>query len=536
MSLIIEKFRDLDFAYAATAADSVHWCSDFARKMLEESLDESSQLGTLNVQEEEPLFWSAALDWILARKNEAQQKLSLLNTPSSKRLLNLITKPKILIIAQMPINFKTELHDSQIELITLGYENSKVENSPYSTLGSLCTRLAEADLFYCGSIEHHDIPLDIVRLHCPTIGYTSLQSRFLQSTAQWLFCFDHIVVPTSSDHKMLKTLTGRSVISMPGLSAAISSKCLSTTLRKLLLLSILDAPSRIDINADVLTQKEPSFYTEYNGPYKAVSGKRIFSLARAEDAFAKSTTPQRLLDAIRATMLDYARSQHPPAIRNMKIKIHERKHYEVAHQLCLLTSARFPNSLIARFNSCRFVFHYGEPVHVREAIAMALQILKTDPTSWCIDALDDVLPTDFFPLFFNYERYLNTIKAGLVKPPIQVPILITLIYASLNAYLSNYRDPLQHLNEACRLDSEWPFFRYRHAEELLRVGRDTEAQCIMQELSHGTDLTAKLARSYLNEIQDTAESRNQSMLDEEYLYLRLASPSQAIRYGGAACS
>jgi hypothetical protein len=71
----------------------------------------------------------------------------------------------------------------------------------------------------------------------------------------------------------------------------------------------------------------------------------------------------------------------------------------------------FPHALVPRLNLARVLVHFGRGMLVRRAIELLDATLAQLPASWEIDPLDDVLPWDFCPTFFNYRRYFDILAS-----------------------------------------------------------------------------------------------------------------------------
>jgi len=157
----------------------------------------------------------------------------------------------------------------------------------------------------------------------------------------------------------------------------------------------------------------------------------------------------------------------------------------------------FPRSLVARFNYIRVMLHFGPPDLVAEALTVLDETLSLPSTHWQIDEMEDVFPWDFFPQFFNYRRYFDSVTAHLMSnAPIETN-LSRLILASLHAYRGFY--PAQHgfysqslddYQAATTLDPDFPYFQLWYAEQLLQ-------RALPEDNGTATDILQKLASSSL---------------------------------------
>ncbi len=158
--------------------------------------------------------------------------------------------------------------------------------------------------------------------------------------------------------------------------------------------------------------------------------------------------------------------------------------------------ARFPRSLVARFNFIRVMLHFGSPEQVREALHLLSETLDLPPEHWQIDVMEDVFPWDFFPQFFNYRGYFDRVTTHLMQDAPAEPDLCRLIRASLHAYRGFhpsshgfYSQSLDDFQAAAALDPDFPYFRLWYAEQLLQRGLAEDhstAGRILRELAGGS--------------------------------------------------
>jgi hypothetical protein len=157
---------------------------------------------------------------------------------------------------------------------------------------------------------------------------------------------------------------------------------------------------------------------------------------------------------------------------------------------------RFPHSLVARFNYIRVMLHFGTPELVSEVLPLLDETLDLPPDHWQIDIMEDVFPWDFFPQFFNYRSYFDRVTAHLMEGAPAEADLCRLILASLHAYRGFYpayhgfySQSLDDYQAAAALDPDFPYFRLRHAEQLLQrdLPKDRLAACrLLKELAGGS--------------------------------------------------
>jgi hypothetical protein len=123
---------------------------------------------------------------------------------------------------------------------------------------------------------------------------------------------------------------------------------------------------------------------------------------------------------------------------------------------------RFPRALVPRLNLVRVLLHFGEPEYVRRGVGLLDDTLGRPVDLWQVDPLDDVLPWDFCPSWFNYRRYLDVVTGGLASPASTAPELVAVIVASLSHYRARYADEIpsgrskwELAQDAVRLDPDF---------------------------------------------------------------------------------
>jgi tetratricopeptide (TPR) repeat protein len=173
--------------------------------------------------------------------------------------------------------------------------------------------------------------------------------------------------------------------------------------------------------------------------------------------------------------------------------------------------ARFPQSLVLRFNLIRAALHSGQPQDVSEALQMAEKALLAPASSWQLDVGEDVFPYDFESDFFNYRKYLDLVTGHLMQGAPVTADLIRLISASIYYYLGLYTQNPDHLKEALTLDPDFPFFKLEYARQMIRRGGPgdyQEAGALLTQLVEGSSLFVE-AFEMLRQLQTHGFCRSQ---------------------------
>jgi hypothetical protein len=154
---------------------------------------------------------------------------------------------------------------------------------------------------------------------------------------------------------------------------------------------------------------------------------------------------------------------------------------------------RFPAALVPRFNLIRVLLHFGSAEQVRRGVTLIDDTIARPVDHWQVDPLDDVLPWDFCPSWFNYRRYFDTVTRSIPFSAEARSTLIAVILASLNHYRARYVDeiPSEHGDiglaaAAVRLDPEFAEYVLWYCRLLIdRAGSEdlAEAQVHLARLA-----------------------------------------------------
>jgi hypothetical protein len=150
---------------------------------------------------------------------------------------------------------------------------------------------------------------------------------------------------------------------------------------------------------------------------------------------------------------------------------------------------RFPQALVPRLNLVRTLLHFGGPACVRRGVSLLDDTLGQPLDRWQVDPLDDVLPWDFCPSWFNYRRYLDAVTRGLVSPAAAAPELVAVIVASLSHYRARYADEIsgersmwELAEDAVRFDPDFPEYMLYYCRLLMSRARADDVAEVHRQL------------------------------------------------------
>jgi hypothetical protein len=148
----------------------------------------------------EAAFFSGVASWIAGDDDRARYVLTRCQGAHAQRLVELMAKRPITVLAQLPWNRRgawdilSHLKDSAFCLLNVGFHPEDIQNRPYADVRTLIRADVRPDFFVAEMLEWHLIPPNIRALGCPVIGHSSDFDLHIQTLAPWLGLFDELVV------------------------------------------------------------------------------------------------------------------------------------------------------------------------------------------------------------------------------------------------------------------------------------------------------------------------------------------------------
>lgn len=192
------------------------------------------------------------------------------------------------------------------------------------------------------------------------------------------------------------------------------------------------------------------------------------NLARWRDRWNGKKSPRIVIDLTREMILEYATfaaTHNDKSIKKQSnLLLYSLRLYHVGIM-------QFPRSLVLHFNLIRTKLHFGGPKEVASALKLAEEIFGKPESFWHIDVMEDIFPWDFYSCFFNYHQYLHYVSEHLMRGEEVAPMLTRMILASLHYYVSHYCGNHEHLKKAVELDPDFPFYKLRYVQQLMKLDR-----------------------------------------------------------------
>lgn len=196
---IAAAFDAGDFMRVALEGRADQWQYHAARGLIRDPDESIRALGRFDLPEAR--FYSAVLEWMAGRDEEACRGLREVEGAHARNLRALISKPQIEVLAQLPpvrhgahVLADGARHDRKFKVANVGFQDGDVPNAPYRGAQELARSLAAPDFYVCYAVEWHPIPVDLQELGCPAIAFTNDFDMHIQGVARWLPTFDHRVV------------------------------------------------------------------------------------------------------------------------------------------------------------------------------------------------------------------------------------------------------------------------------------------------------------------------------------------------------
>ncbi len=157
-------------------------------------------------------FFSGVASWIAGDNERARRVLEQCAGAHAKRLVELMAKRPITVLAQLPWNRRgawdilSHLRDPAFRLLNISYHPDDIQNRPHADAATLIPAGVKPDFFAAEMLEWHLIPPNIRALGCPVLGHSSDFDLHIQTVAPWLELFDEIIVLDDAEWRAMTRL------------------------------------------------------------------------------------------------------------------------------------------------------------------------------------------------------------------------------------------------------------------------------------------------------------------------------------------
>src|SRR5262249_49258044 len=167
-----ELFRGGNYATVAMRGSREDWRTFAALGLIGKT--EEALAGLARASDPEAVFYSAVTSWIGGDGERAAALLETLSTAHARRLLALIRKPCVEVLAQLPSLaggcadlLSGAAQDPAFPVRNLGFRPGDLPNEPYADIHRYCDPQSPPDFFICNMVEWHLIPPNLQELPCP---------------------------------------------------------------------------------------------------------------------------------------------------------------------------------------------------------------------------------------------------------------------------------------------------------------------------------------------------------------------------------
>ncbi len=170
----------------------------------------------------EASFYRAVAYWIGGYDKDAILLLKKLDNAHARNLLELIRKPRIRVLAQMPWQRRGPQDligwiglDEKFSVTNISFHPDDRPNLPLADVHDFYDKSAPPDFYVCQMVEWHPIPPNIQELPCPILGHSADYDLHIQAVHSWLRTFDELVVTDHTEWADVHRLVDSPVSTFP---------------------------------------------------------------------------------------------------------------------------------------------------------------------------------------------------------------------------------------------------------------------------------------------------------------------------------
>jgi hypothetical protein len=216
-----DAFAAGDYMGVALSARPDHWQYHAARGLIADP--RAGRTALAGFDHVEARFYAAVLAWMCGDEDRACLELEHFDGAHANNLLALIRKPRLKVLSMLPpvrhgafVLREGIRSDPKFDVRNVGVFSDDVPTRPYAGIADYVPSLNWPDLFVSLVMEWHQIPIDLQRLPCPTIGFTNDFDLHIQGLRQWFDPFDvRVVIDHVYEWPTLRAIAGGPTLSCP---------------------------------------------------------------------------------------------------------------------------------------------------------------------------------------------------------------------------------------------------------------------------------------------------------------------------------
>jgi hypothetical protein len=211
-------FSQGNFAEVALKGYPNHWETFAALGLVGKS--RAAIEGLNRFDHDDARFYSAVASWIDGDEATAARGLRNIPNDHARRLLGLIRKPRIQVLAQLDRGSQWDFlaaiqSDPKFVVDNFGFRFPDKPNRPYADVGRFLDPSAPPDFYICKLVEWHLVPPNLQSLNCPIFGHTADYDLHIQTVHPWLQLFDELIVTDQTEWRDVTQLCSASVSTFP---------------------------------------------------------------------------------------------------------------------------------------------------------------------------------------------------------------------------------------------------------------------------------------------------------------------------------
>ena len=219
----VEEFCDGNFVAVALGKQTGSWRHFAAQGLIANS--QPALQGLARFSNPEARFYSGVASWIAGDEASAQRALETVDLPEARRLLELISLPRIDVLAQIPAGSSQYVPDfsscaeARFRIKNIGVHTGNGTTHSRIAPGTDVRVFVSGDFhpaFYlCREIEWQALPANLHMLECPVFGHTEDYDIHLQAALPLFGLFDQVVTCGSYEWRDLSRMLPAPVCTFP---------------------------------------------------------------------------------------------------------------------------------------------------------------------------------------------------------------------------------------------------------------------------------------------------------------------------------